>query len=177
MLGPLLPGAAADSSSAGPPQCFSLRESRYCGGWFGEYAMSTLVTVGGRNVSSAAELDAAMDAYFGSPDEHSYINRFFGCQSWDGRAVPRYRVSYTCRSILESQEVQDCNRGRPPAPALCASSCGAYVQGWSALTSNHSMCVNNALAEDRRRTLASGCRAWPYNGTASCVESVESSAE
>ncbi|KAJ2710746.1 hypothetical protein H4R19_003594 [Coemansia spiralis] len=176
-LEPILPGAQTSGDSAGAPQCFSLRESRYCGGWFGEYAMSTLATVGGRNVASAAELDAAMDAYFGSSDEHSYINHFFGCQSWDGRLAPRYRVSYTCRSVLESQEAQDCNRNRPPPPPLCASSCAIYVQEWSALTSNHSMCVNNALAEDRRRSLASGCGVWPYNGTASCVASVESSAE
>ncbi|KAJ1735765.1 hypothetical protein LPJ61_000362 [Coemansia biformis] len=151
-LEPLPNGAAAngDGDVKDSPHCFPLHQSRYCGGQLHDYSMSTLATVGGRSVASAAEFDAAMDAYFGSPDEHSYINRFFGCQSWAGQPAPRYRVSYTCRSILESQEAQDCNRGRPPPPPLCVSTCNTYVQEWSALTSNHSVCINNALAEDRR---------------------------
>ncbi|KAJ2782704.1 hypothetical protein H4R18_002130 [Coemansia javaensis] len=168
--------APSNDEHRSQPGCFSLRQSRYCGGWLGEYTMPSLVTVAGRNVSSAAQLDAAMDAYFGSPDEHSYINRFFGCQAWGGHPAPRYRVSYTCRSILESREAQACNAHHPPPP-LCASTCGAYVQEWTALTSNHSMCVNSALAEDRRRSLAAGCALWPYNGTAACVASVESTVE
>ncbi|KAJ2360432.1 hypothetical protein H4S01_005734, partial [Coemansia sp. RSA 2610] len=131
-----------------------------------DYYMSTLVTVGGHRVADASELDSVMDSYFGSPDEQEYINRFFGCQSWTGQAAPRYRISYTCRSLLESREARRCNSGDMPPPPLCAGTCNTYVREWSALTLNHSMCINNILSEDRRRSLADGCNAWPYNGTA-----------
>ncbi|KAJ2122069.1 hypothetical protein IW147_003768 [Coemansia sp. RSA 720] len=164
-------------SSQGLQSCFSLEQSRYCGGWYSDYSMSALVAVGGHRVSSADELDAAMDNYFGSSDEHSYINHFFGCQSWAGQPVSRYRISYTCRSLLESKEAKGCNRNKMAPPPICASTCDMYVHEWSALTANHSMCVNNVLSEDRRRSLANGCLSWPYNGTISCVASVESDAE
>ncbi|KAJ2161663.1 hypothetical protein GGF46_001256 [Coemansia sp. RSA 552] len=164
--------AAGDRATS----CFSLKKSRHCGGWLGDYYMSPLVTVDGRHVTNAEELDAVMDGYFGSPHEYSYINRFFGCHSWEGQEAPRYRISYTCRSLLESGETKKCNGKRAP-PALCGSTCDAYVRGWSALTANHSLCIDNAVSEDRRRSLAKGCQSWPYNGTANCIASIESSAE
>ncbi|KAJ2437620.1 hypothetical protein IWW46_005256, partial [Coemansia sp. RSA 2440] len=167
----------ARDSPQGLQSCFSLEQSRYCGGWYSDYSMSALVAVGGHRVSSADELDDVMDNYFGSSDEHSYINHFFGCQSWAGQPVSRYRISYTCRSLLESKEAKECNRNKIAPSPICASTCDMYVHEWSALTSNHTMCVNNVLSEDRRRSLANGCLSWPYNGTVSCVASVESDAE
>ncbi|KAI8318319.1 hypothetical protein GQ54DRAFT_314609 [Martensiomyces pterosporus] len=105
--------------------CFSLKSSKYCGGGYGDYYMSTLVTVSGQHVTDAQAFDAVLDAYFNSTGEHRYINQFFGCQSWVGHPMPRYRISYTCRSLLESTETRLCNHYHQP-PALCADSCNIY---------------------------------------------------
>ncbi|KAJ2760712.1 hypothetical protein H4S06_001588, partial [Coemansia sp. BCRC 34490] len=137
-----------------------------------------LVTIGGRHVSSASELDSVMDAYFDSPEEQRYINSFFGCQKWSGSPAPRFRIVYTCRSILESHEAVTCNRHHKP-PALCGSACDAYVDEWAVLTKNVSMCSNTTIAELRRTNLADSCSAWPYNGTEAdgCISSTQSGAE
>ncbi|KAJ2676154.1 hypothetical protein IWW42_000823 [Coemansia sp. RSA 1085] len=157
--------------------CFSLKASKFCGGWYGDYSMSVMTTVGGYRVTNAEDFDTVMESYFGSQDEFDYINRFFGCQSWTGYPMPRYRISYTCRSLLESDEARICNAKNSMPPPLCAGTCKGYVNEWTALTANHSLCVNNALSEDRRKLLAKGCESWPYNGTSVCVSSVESGAE
>ncbi|KAJ2854580.1 hypothetical protein GGI22_004446 [Coemansia erecta] len=140
--------------------------------------MSVLVTVGGKHVSNADELDSVMDMYFDSPEEQNYINRFFGCQTWSGKPTPRFRIAYTCRSLLESHEATVCNSHHRP-PALCADACNAYIDEWAMLTQNTSMCTNTTTSELRRASLAESCSVWPYNGTnaAGCVSSTESGAE
>ncbi|KAJ2222466.1 hypothetical protein IWW45_008596, partial [Coemansia sp. RSA 485] len=179
------PAASIDSSAssalvnnAARAGCFPLRKSRYCGGSsYGDYQMSALVAVDGQHVDSAAAFDRVLDAYFGSADEFRYINRFFGCHSWIGHPKPRFRISYTCRSLLESVEAQACNREKRPPP-LCVDACSTYVDGWSALTTNAEMCANISVSEERRLSLQKSCEAWPYNGQArSCVSSIDSSAE
>ncbi|KAI9471627.1 hypothetical protein BX667DRAFT_92349 [Coemansia mojavensis] len=169
--------SSAINSSQSMHGCFSLKASKFCGGWYGDYSMSVMTTVGGYRVTNAEDFDTVMESYFGSQDEFDYINRFFGCQSWTGYPMPRYRISYTCRSLLESDEARICNAKNSMPPPLCAGTCKGYVNEWTALTANHSLCVNNALSEDRRKLLAKGCESWPYNGTSVCVSSVESGAE
>ncbi|KAJ2452955.1 hypothetical protein EV183_002540 [Coemansia sp. RSA 2336] len=171
------PASDAMNSSQSMHGCFSLKTSKFCGGWYGDYSMSVMTTVGGYRVTNAEDFDAVMESYFGSQDEFDYINRFFGCQSWAGYPMPRYRISYTCRSLLESDEARMCNSEHSVPPPLCAGTCKTYVNEWTALTANHSLCINNALSEDRRKLLAKGCGSWPYNGTSVCVASVESGAE
>ncbi|KAJ1666196.1 hypothetical protein IW140_001777 [Coemansia sp. RSA 1813] len=159
-------------------RCFPLRRSKYCGAGFENYYMSMLVTVGGRHVSNADELDSVMDTYFDSPEEQRYINSFFGCQAWPGWPTPRFRIAYTCRSLLESHEAIVCNRHHRP-PSLCADACKAYIDEWAMLTQNTSMCTNVTIAEQRRESLAESCSVWPYNGTKAmgCISSTESGAE
>ncbi|KAJ1899990.1 hypothetical protein LPJ66_001763 [Kickxella alabastrina] len=173
-------GAQVRSTSV-PPQCFSLHNSKYCGGssgsGYGDHRMSTLVTISGQHVVDAGDFDKVLDQYFGSPDELRYINSFFGCQSWAGQPKPRYRIAYTCRSILESAEARACNQDYKPQP-LCASACNSYVGEWSALTSDTDMCTNTTLTESNRQSLAESCESWPYDGKdGECVSNIKSETE
>ncbi|KAJ1941872.1 hypothetical protein GGF37_003355 [Kickxella alabastrina] len=174
-------GGAQVRSTSVPPQCFSLHNSKYCGGssgsGYGNHRMSTLVTISGQHVVDAGDFDKVLDQYFGSTDEFRYINSFFGCQSWAGHPKPRYRIAYTCRSLLESAEARACNQDYKPQP-LCASACNSYVGEWSALTSDTDMCANTTLAESNRQSLGESCESWPYDGKAGeCVSNIESEAE
>ncbi|KAJ1899140.1 hypothetical protein LPJ66_002305 [Kickxella alabastrina] len=174
-------GGAQVRSTSVPPQCFSLHNSKYCGGssgsGYGDHRMSTLVTISGQHVVDAGDFDKVLDQYFGSPDEFRYINTFFGCQSWAGHPKPRYRIAYTCRSLLESVEARACNQVYKPQP-LCASACNSYVGEWSALTSDTDICANTTLAESNRQSLAESCESWPYDGKAGeCVSNIESETE
>ncbi|KAJ1987096.1 hypothetical protein GGI25_003343 [Coemansia spiralis] len=174
--GPESGTASGHKSDNATHRCFPLRKSKYCGAGLGNYYMSALVTIGGKHVTNAEDLDTVMDTYFDSPDEQNYINNFFGCQSWTGQPTPRFRIAYTCRSLLESKEAVACNVYHKP-PALCIGACNAYVGEWAALTQNSRMCANTTLAELRRNSLADSCIAWPYNGTSGCVSSTGSGTE
>ncbi|ORX67124.1 hypothetical protein DL89DRAFT_259650 [Linderina pennispora] len=66
--------------------------------------------------------DSVLDGYFNTSSEFEYINSFFGCESWSGYPTPRYRIAYTCRSLLESAEAKLCNKLHQPPP-LCKDSC------------------------------------------------------
>ncbi|KAI7825576.1 hypothetical protein BX661DRAFT_40039 [Kickxella alabastrina] len=132
------------------------------------HRMSTLVTISGQHVVDAGDFDKVLDQYFGSTDEFRYINSFFGCQSWAGHPKPRYRIAYTCRSLLESAEARACNQDYKPQP-LCASACNSYVGEWSALTSDTDMCANTTLAESNRQSLE---RAASRGPTMAKLESV-----
>ncbi|KAJ1956058.1 hypothetical protein EC988_001541 [Linderina pennispora] len=156
--------------------CFSLRTSRYCGGNFGDYFMSSRSKVNGQHVLDTRGFDSVLDGYFNTSSEFEYINSFFDCESWSGYPTPRYRIAYTCRSLLESAEAKLCNKLHQPPP-LCKDSCSVYVNQWAEVTSNAMLCKNTGLAEFHRLSLAQSCDSAPYNGSIGCIPGIESGAE
>ncbi|KAJ1946732.1 hypothetical protein FBU59_001965 [Linderina macrospora] len=164
------------SNNAISSNCFSLQTSRYCGGTFANYYMSSHAKVNGQYVLDAHAFDSVLDGYFNSSSEFTYINSFFNCEAWSGYPTPRYRIAYTCRSLLESAEAKLCNKLRQPPP-LCKTSCSVYVSQWAEMTNNTKLCRNTALAESSRLSLAESCDSAPYNGSLGCIPGIESGAE
>ncbi|ORY05881.1 hypothetical protein K493DRAFT_31727 [Basidiobolus meristosporus CBS 931.73] len=159
------------------PDCFSLKESKFCGGSFGEYYMSNRTLVNGVLTADVVSFDRAMGFYFGSPQDVKDINTRFGClggSGWDGIYEPPYRASFTCRSLLKEPAAMACNKDNP-VPDLCQKTCQRYIHGWETIIRNETACPATPQEEDRKiaDTLA-WCDVAPFNGVkGNCIDGKE----
>ncbi|KAK9704307.1 hypothetical protein K7432_010262 [Basidiobolus ranarum] len=159
------------------PDCFSLKESHFCGSSLGEYFISSKTIVNSVLTPDIVAFDRAMSYYFGSPGDVKDINLTFGCQNgsgWDGIYEPPYRASFTCRSILRDPNTVACNKDNP-VPPLCQTTCRRYTQGWETVIRNETACPGTVQEEDRKiANVLSWCDFDPFNGTAgNCVDGKE----
>ncbi|ORY03431.1 hypothetical protein K493DRAFT_311698 [Basidiobolus meristosporus CBS 931.73] len=159
------------------PDCFSLKDSHFCGASFGEYLISSKTIVNGIPTTDVTAFDRAMSFYFGSPSDVKDINDRFGCQGgsgWDGTYEPPYRSSFTCRGILMDESTSICNQANP-IPPLCKGTCQQYTRGWETVIRNETACPAPVEEEDRKMAnLLAWCDVTPFNGTVGqCIDGSE----
>ncbi|KAJ1649514.1 hypothetical protein IWQ61_009427 [Dispira simplex] len=154
-----------------PPGCYSLATSKYCGEGFGNYYLSSYIQVAGRKPTSASQLDNVLDTYFSSRLDIADTNMELGCTNWNGNGIPRYRVSYLCRSYLALPASQSCNANQPPPP-LCKGTCLEYTNGWENVIANVTACPNQGISKSILRDLVASCDSSFYGGSDSdrCVD-------
>jgi len=150
--------------------CYSLKESKYCGAGFGDYQMSSAVLVGSQRVSNSEEFDQAIEDYFGSPSDIDEINFIFNCTGWNAAFQPRYRVTYICRALLQKPQSLVCNNVNP-VPEVCETTCNTYAAGWRPMIQNKAMCPNEELSSHALNTFNQTCWIPPFNGVrGSCID-------
>ncbi|KAK9696830.1 hypothetical protein K7432_012260 [Basidiobolus ranarum] len=153
------------------PNCLSLNQSVFCGSSYGKYFISRNVLINASPVTDIQTFDRALGYYFGSPTDMSEINRSFQCSpGWDGKYEPPFRVSFTCRAILNNNYTDSCNIDNP-IPPLCHSTCLAYINGWSTVIKNQTACPASEQQIDiKLQNLKTWCDYYPYTGTdGSCI--------
>ncbi|ORX95263.1 hypothetical protein K493DRAFT_337417 [Basidiobolus meristosporus CBS 931.73] len=155
------------------PSCLSLNQSVFCGGSYGRYYISSKALVSNSPVTDIQAFDRALGYYFGSPTDITQINAAFNCSAgigWDGVYEPPYRVSFTCRALLNNNYTDVCNAANP-IPPLCQSTCLSYIDGWSTVIKNQTICPATPQEMNiKLQNLQTWCDSFPFTGAESnCI--------
>ncbi|KAK9722085.1 hypothetical protein K7432_002972 [Basidiobolus ranarum] len=155
-------------------QCYSLSSSKYCGGSYGSYYLSTNTVIEGIPVTDVVSLDRAIDYYFGSPQDIRTCSTYFRCNpmsTWDGVYFPPFRELFYCRQLLENPFSMACN-SKNPVPPTCQADCLQSVDEWQFLWGNDTLCNSPGDLASKRAAIVQGwCDVSPYNGTqANCIQ-------
>ncbi|ORX96040.1 hypothetical protein K493DRAFT_21471 [Basidiobolus meristosporus CBS 931.73] len=159
--------------------CYSLADSKYCGGSFGGYFLSNKTTVEGNTVADVASLDRAIDYYFGSPQDVRDRSADFHCSpqsTWDGIYFPPYRYLFYCRGLIEDSPSKLCN-SQNPVPPTCQANCIQYVADWKFLWGNDTLCNSPGTVASKQEAITQAwCDHFPFNGTQNqCIQPKDTS--
>ncbi|KAK9768384.1 hypothetical protein K7432_001044 [Basidiobolus ranarum] len=162
-----------NTTENGSSKCYSINSSKFCGGSFGSFFMSSNAMIDGVNPLDVTSFDRALEFYFGSPKDIDQINKLFDCKGgvgWSGVEEPPFRSTFTCRALLEHPLVRECNI-QNPIPPICKSTCIRYVEGWSNILLNSTTCPSTPEQREAKiKNLYSWCEAFPNNGPdGSCI--------